>query len=655
MGSGGGFLAFFLILCSVRLAHLATLRPSNVAWRDLGGKGLVPITTNFHSRSILQADQVVCPLDFSILNTYTWINRACDPSQNTTTCCIAALSGMGLGTSKYLKETGFFELQDAATVDVCLNIFQSQLRKIGVQRDVVNECFRQGDAMDSSFFIRSPLLCQGIQTVDDFRRTADVTAIESSCKSNLKDHDQCTLCVNDMQTAIDKLVKINDTTKSECFDFVLIYAAGVVNVDGPWDAGTAYCILAVTTGAQGARKKVKVGLYIGVGALGAGLISLAVAVGVWYWLLRRRAAIHREFVARNNKMLQPNAPSLVWYEWAELKAATHGFSQKCLLGEGSYGSVFKGVLKDGRTVAVKRFRNCMPGGDLDFLNEVEVISKVKHRHLVVLNGCCVASSNSEGHQRMLVYDLMIHGSLADYLFNKSNPVLEWPERRKIGIGMAKGLAYLHAEVVPQIIHRDIKASNILLDEHFNARVADFGLAKLRPESETHFTTHVAGTHGYVAPEYALYGQLTEKSDVYSFGVCLLELLSGRPALADSTETPNMCLVTDWAWWLVKEGRIMDVVDSNIREGGPQDVMQRFVMVGILCAHVLVAYRPTMTEALRMLEGDSDIPEIPDRPLPLNYDMLGDGENSNCYSAQSTPSGLGSMSHPGSMSHRELLR
>lgn len=649
MGSAGRWLAIFVVLCNLWLVHLATL-PAMVR-RDAKNNVLVPITTNPHKRTILQTGQVVCPLDFSILNKYTWINKECGPTENTSTCCTAVLSGVGLATSKYLKETWLFELEDAATADVCLNDFQSQLRQIGVQRDVVNECFKQPNPLNLhySMFIRSPLLCQGIETVDDFKRVAGVTPIESSCKTNLRDHDQCTLCVKDMHTVIDMLTNINSSTKSECFDFVVIYSAGVVNVEGPWDAGTAYCVLAVNTGVRGAGKKVKIGLYVGLGALGAGLISLAAGGALWYWLLRRRAAIHREFVARNNKMLKPNAPSLVWYEWLELKAATSGFAQKCLLGEGGYGSVYKGVLKDGRTVAIKRFRNCMPEGDLDFLNEVEVISKVKHRHLVVLNGCCVASSNSEGHQRMLVYDYMQHGSLADYLFTKSNPVLEWPERRKVGIGMAKGLAYLHSEVVPQIIHRDIKASNILLDEHFNSRVADFGLAKLTPENETHFTTHVTGTHGYVAPEYALYGQLTEKSDVYSFGVCLLELLSGRPALVESsTESPNVCLVTDWAWGLVKEGRIMDVVDPNIRHKGPRDVMQRFVMVAILCAHVLVAFRPTMTEVLRMLEGDADIPEVPDRPLPLNHDML-DGDNSYCYSAQSTPSGLGSMSQ------RDLLR
>jgi serine/threonine protein kinase len=300
----------------------------------------------------------------------------------------------------------------------------------------------------------------------------------------------------------------------------------------------------------------------------------------------------------------------------ELKAATHGFSKKHLVGEGSFGSVYKGVLKDGRTIAIKRFRNCTPEGDADFLNEVDIISKVKHRNLVVLRGCCVDSNHAEGHQRMLVYDFMVNGSLADCLFDKSKPVLGWSDRRKIGIGMARGLAYLHAEVVPQIIHRDVKASNILLDEQFNARVADFGLAKLAPENEVHFTTHVAGTHGYVAPEYALYGQLTESSDVYSFGVCLLELISGRTALTATSDKQHVCLITDWAWLLLKEGKGIEVVDQAIRNMGSQEVMLRFVKVGILCAHLLVAFRPSMMDALKMLEGDCDIPEIPDRPLPL---------------------------------------
>lgn len=639
MVSWWGLAGFLLIGLSVATPASGLTRPES-AWRDDGRMAVADASST--TRSSLLSTNVTCPLDFSFLNTFTWVVPACSVGANKTSCCSAAFYSMGLAVAKYLNESGFFELPDVATATACLNKFQALLKLSGVHTDVVGECFEEPNApYPTSKLIRSKTLCRGIETVADFKKIVGVTPVDTSCRSNLINRDQCDKCVHDVNDVINSLF-MNSSARPDCFDFGLIYAAGVINDQGPWDVGTATCLLAVQYAVGGSSAHTA--LYIGLGAGGAGLVSLVAGLVFWIIWRRKRAAIHRDFVARNNKMLKPSASALVWFEGAELKSATDGFSKKNLLGEGGYGCVYKGLLKDGRPIAIKRFRNCTPEGDADFLNEVEVISKVRHRNLVVLKGCCVASSSSEGHQRMLVYDFMHHGSLADYLRKRSNPVLEWPERRKIGIGVARGLAYLHSEVVPRILHRDIKASNILLDEHFNARVADFGLAKLAPEDESHFTTHVAGTHGYLAPEYALYGQLTEKSDVYSFGVCLLELLSGRPALA-AADNLQMTLVTDWAWLLAKEGRVMDIVEESIRNKGPQDVMQRFVMVGILCAHLLVAFRPTMTEALRMLEGDCDIPMIPDRPLPLNQHLI-DLESSYSYSAQSTPTALG---------QRELLR
>ncbi|CAK9265977.1 unnamed protein product [Sphagnum jensenii] len=649
------------------------------------------------------ASNVTCPLDFSILNKYTWINQACGPGTNSTGCCFAALSGMGLGIAMYLHDTGEFELPDTATAYACFDAFQAALQKIGVKQDVVKECSSgnststtSNTTMDVAMFTRSTKICKGILTVNDFRRIVGPSSVDSACV-DVATHGQCIECVNAMQSLIQQLDSKNgadDAGENDCFDFVVLYAAAVVNSAGPWNADTATCILAVV---YNPPMENHTGLFVGLGAAIAALIAVAVALILLVVKRREKAAVHREFVSRNSKLLKQGAAggggggaaaaALVWYNFADLKAATHGFSENNLVGEGAFGSVYKGVLKNGQSIAVKRFRNCTPDGDHCFLNEVEVISKVKHRNLVVLRGCCVASTKTDGHQRMLVYDFMQNGSLADCLFSNNNkssssnssckensggssssscskeestkPLqLEWEDRYKIAIGMAKGLAYLHSGVVPQIIHRDIKANNILLDEHFNARVADFGLAKLTPEDETHFTTHVAGTHGYVAPEYALYGQLTDKSDVYSFGVCLLELLSSRTALlhpaaasaprlttttaaasesgggggsptTTSSSSHNLCLITDWAWLLVKEGKGIEVVDPVIRDtddGAHQDVMLRFVKVGILCAHLLVTFRPSMMEALKMLEGDCDIPEIPDRPLPLTFDMLYDNEN-----------------------------
>ncbi|URE04400.1 receptor-like protein kinase [Musa troglodytarum] len=232
---------------------------------------------------------------------------------------------------------------------------------------------------------------------------------------------------------------------------------------------------------------------------------------------------------------------------------------------------------------------------------------------------------------------MPNGSLNDHIFGSSMGANGDSGRRKtIILDVAKGLVYLHYGVKPAIYHRDIKSTNILLDGEMRARVADFGLS--------HLTTRVAGTHGYLAPEYALYGQLTEKSDVYSFGVLVLEIMSGRRAL-DTSVASNLVLVTDWAWTLIKGGRAGEVLDAALtRNDGdgnsnPKGIMERFVLVGVLCAHVMVALRPTMMEALKMLEGDIELPVIPDRPMPLalaHGSVFGEGNTFTASPALSGP-------------------
>ncbi|KAJ6754708.1 PROMASTIGOTE SURFACE ANTIGEN PROTEIN PSA [Salix purpurea] len=199
------------------------------------------------------------------------------------------------------------------------------------------------------------------------------------------------------------------------------------------------------------------------------------------------------------------------FTYRQIKAATNDFDPDNKLGEGGFGSVFKGVLSDGTVIAVKQLAAKSKQGNREFVNEIGMISALQHPHLVRLYGCCI-----EGKQLLLVYEYMENNSLAHVLYGKKEDqrMLHWRTRQRICVGIAKGLAFLHEESALKIVHRDIKATNVLLDGDMNAKISDFGMAKLDEEDNTHITTRVAGTMGYMAPEYALYGYLTYKADVY---------------------------------------------------------------------------------------------------------------------------------------------
>ncbi|PWA71617.1 protein kinase-like domain-containing protein [Artemisia annua] len=230
----------------------------------------------------------------------------------------------------------------------------------------------------------------------------------------------------------------------------------------------------------------------------------------------RNGGVHRELLDVENMRL---------YTYKDLQIATQYFSPESKIGEGGFGSVYKGTLKDGSVVAIKVLSDESRQGVREFLTEITVISDIQQENLVKLHGYCV-----EEDHRILVYGYLKNGSLDQTLLGSGHCSIKftWEIRRKICIGVAKGLAYLHEEIQPHIILRDIKASNILLDEDFTPKISDFGLAKLFPSHLTHVSTRIAGTQGYLAPEYAIRGQLTRKADIYSFGILLLEIVTGRP-------------------------------------------------------------------------------------------------------------------------------
>lgn len=313
------------------------------------------------------------------------------------------------------------------------------------------------------------------------------------------------------------------------------------------------------------------------------------------------------------------------FTYDELAAATGGFAQANLIGQGGFGYVHKGILPNGKEIAVKSLKSGSGQGEREFQAEVEIISRVHHRHLVSLVGYCIA-----GGQRMLVYEFVPNNTLEYHLHvaGKGRPVMDFPTRLKMALGSAKGLAYLHEDCHPRIIHRDIKAANILIDSNFEAMVADFGLAKLTSDNYTHVSTRVMGTFGYLAPEYASSGKLTEKSDVFSFGVMLLELITGKRPV-DNTNRMEDSLV-DWARPLLsqslEEGNFDELADPLLeRNYNPQE-MARMVACAAASIRHSAKKRPKMSQIVRALEGDSSLEDLNEGVRPGQSSMYGSGSS-----------------------------
>ena len=318
------------------------------------------------------------------------------------------------------------------------------------------------------------------------------------------------------------------------------------------------------------------------------------------------------------------------FTYEELSAATQGFSKDRLLGQGGFGYVHKGVLPNGKEIAVKSLKAGSGQGEREFQAEVDIISRVHHRHLVSLVGYCSTS----GGQRMLVYEFLPNDTLEFHLHGKTGTVMDWPTRLKIALGSAKGLAYLHEDCHPKIIHRDIKASNILLDLNFEAKVADFGLAKLSQDNNTHVSTRVMGTFGYLAPEYAASGKLTDKSDVFSFGVMLLELITGRRPVDLSGDMEDS--LVDWARPLcmnaAQDGEYGDLVDPFLENQYEPYEMARMVACAAAAVRHSGRRRPKMGQIVRILEGDASLDDLNDGVKPGQGSYMGSsgGDGSSDY-------------------------
>ncbi|MED6131013.1 hypothetical protein PIB30_005967 [Stylosanthes scabra] len=552
-----------------------------------------------------------CPVGMDYVLTVPWNSSSCHnfqafPSKNKTRssfCCTTLLA-----LAQNLKENSLFQLPNLPTSKSCLHDFQSKLNSLSLPNNLVSSCF------DPLQFVISPNICAHIQSKQDWINIlGPTTQFNNACKPDLSVSANCDVCVTEDLNLLQKMNAIdgNASHSQDCFYFSILYAAGIANELGPESRGALSCIFELPLNnaqVRGARRKSHkhtlifclIGASIGIFAV----LSFLIGLRLWYNRLGTRKGaenlyVYAEPTAQGSRSrVKPNTGS-IWFKFEDLVKATNNFSPQNFIGRGGFGLVYKGILPDGTMVAVKRIEESASQGDEEFYREVEIISNLKHRNLVRLRGCCVVDEGEEEaeeedprhkeSQKYLVYDYMPNGSLEDHLFSSmdnqnAKKSLTWSQRKSIILDVANGLVYLHFGVKPAIYHRDIKATNILLDAGMNARVADFGLARQNIESRSQLNTRVAGTHGYLAPEYARYGQLSEKSDVYSFGVVILEILCGRKALDLSSSGTPAFFISDWVWSLLKSA------DS----------------------------RPTILDALKMLEGDIEIPPIPDRPMALGH-------------------------------------
>lgn len=354
-------------------------------------------------------------------------------------------------------------------------------------------------------------------------------------------------------------------------------------------------------------------LALGLGIAGPAFFCIVLAI-FGYVTVRKWRSIKTQKSFKSEVLAGPRE-----FTYRELKLATKGFHSSRIIGHGAFGTVYKAFfLRSGTIAAVKRSKHCHEG-KTEFLAELSIIACLRHKNLVQLQGWCV-----EKGELLLVYDFMPYGSLDKMLYqetnqgNNNNNLLNWSHRHNVAVGLASVLTYLHQECEQQVIHRDIKTGNILLDGNFNARLGDFGLAKLMDHDKSPVSTLTAGTMGYLAPEYLQYGKATEKTDVFSYGVVILEVACGRRPIEREAGTQKMVNLVDWVWGLHSEGRIIEAADKRLNGEFEEEEMRKLLLLGLSCANPDSTERPTMRRVLQILINEAEPISVPRTKPSLTF-------------------------------------
>ncbi|KAL1562806.1 G-type lectin S-receptor-like serine/threonine-protein kinase isoform X2 [Salvia divinorum] len=357
------------------------------------------------------------------------------------------------------------------------------------------------------------------------------------------------------------------------------------------------------------------------------LAMLILGVAVWGVFMRIRRK-RRGYIKRLDSKMAAEELELPLFDLATIEAATDSFSEQNLIGQGGFGPVYKGNLSVGEVIAVKRMSKISGQGHEEFKTEINLIAKLQHRNLVRILGCCV-----EGEEKMLIYEYMINRSLDHFIFDqRRRALLNWSKRFEIIMGIARGLLYLHHDSRLNVIHRDLKTSNILLDENLNAKISDFGLARMFEGDQTiSTTTRVVGTYGYMAPEYAFDGKFSIKSDIYSLGVMILEIVSGQKNRGFKHPSCYKNLL-EQAWHFCKEGRELEMMDPCYKNSYVESQVKRCVQVGSLCIQNVAEERPMMPAVVLMLSTEDAVLPQPRKP---GFFLHGDSSFSQSNASGST--------------------
>ncbi|KAL1222883.1 G-type lectin S-receptor-like serine/threonine-protein kinase [Cardamine amara subsp. amara] len=382
------------------------------------------------------------------------------------------------------------------------------------------------------------------------------------------------------------------------------------------------------------------------------MILVLAAIACWRYRVKQNGKAHVDMEisedAWNNDLNSQDVSGLNYFKMHTIQTATDNFSVSNKVGQGGFGTVYKGKLQDGTEIAIKRLSSSSGEGTEEFMNELKLISKLQHRNLVRLLGYCI-----EGEEKLLVYDFMVNKSLDTFLFDSKKKLeIDWPKRFDIIEGISRGILYLHRDSFLRVVHRDLKASNILLDEKMNPKISDFGLARMFQGTQNQDNTdRVFGTLGYMSPEYAWTGTFSEKSDIYSFGVLMLEIISGKEisSFSHGKEEKNL-LAYAWESWSETGG--LDLLDQDIADSDSVEAVMRCVQIGLLCVQHQAMDRPNIKQVVSMLTSTMDLPE-PKQPMfvfdmrdkdslslnsndHIHTDLFSDDENKQAHDKQKSP-------------------